>query len=476
MSECVTESLDCAKFGDQRLTKRLVTIMDRLTSNPNTSIPAAMDGRAEMEGAYRFFNNPKVTPEAIEAPHISSTLERIRQTDVAVLVQDTTEIDVTRPQQQVVGVGPLTSETRLGALYHPLMGFDAQGLPLGTAWSKCWVRKKITTNRTPAQKREERRLTPIEDKESVRWLEGMRAALDVAKACPQTQCVCVADSEADIYELFAEPRAIDEQRELHLLVRACQDRTLSKGHGELLATVRDTPCLFEYTVELSGRHSKMNAKPKQRHEPREARLAEVEVRALTLTLDPPDRFDRKLPPVTINVVLIEEPNPPAGQKPVQWILITTLPIDDHEKIQRIIHYYEIRWQIEVYFKTLKSGCRIEERYFERWGPLLNCLKVYTIVAWKLLYLCRLSRQCPNVSCEVVFEPSEWKPVYMTVRRSEPPRTPPTLNEIVRMIASLGGYVIRKSTQPGTQTLWLGLQRLNDLSNAWTTFGPDSRTS
>ena len=100
------------------------------------------------------------------------------------------------------------------------------------------------------------------------------------------------------------------------------------------------------------------------------------------------------------------------------------------------------------------------------------MAVYSIVVWKV-YLCRLSRDCPELDCEVVFEPSEWKSVYMAVRNEEPPTTPPTLNEIVRMVASLGGYVIRKATQPGTQTLWLGLQRLHDLSTAWQSFGPDS---
>ena len=132
------------------------------------------------------------------------------------------------------------------------------------------------------------------------------------------------------------------------------------------------------------------------------------------------------------------------------------------------------WQSEVYFRTLKSGCRIESRYFKRLGRLFNCLAVYSIVAWKVLYLCRLSRECPDLDCEVVFAPSEWRSVYMAIRKKTPPTKPPTLNEIVRMIASLGGYVIRKSTRPGTQTLWLGLQRLHDLSTAWEIFGPDSR--
>ena len=188
-----------------------------------------------------------------------------------------------------------------------------------------------------------------------------------------------------------------------------------------------------------------------------------------MTLRPPYRPDRKLAGVTVNVVLIEETNPPPRQPAIQWILVTTLPIEDISQVQRIVQYYAIRWQVEIYFKTLKSGCRVEHHYFERLGRLLNCFAVYTVVAWKVLYLCQLSRECPDLSCGVVFEPSEWKPVYMTLRRQEPPPTPPSLNEMIRMVASLGGYVIRKSTQPSTQALWLGLQRLYDVSTTWIAF-------
>lgn len=479
MSDSFAESLICeslsgAQFGDRRLTKRLVTIAERLTAKPNMSIPAAMNGRAEMEAAYRFFDNTKVTPEAIVAPHVLATRERIRQTNVALLVQDTTEIDVTRPEQQVEGAGFMDCESRFGAFYHPLVAFDATGLPLGTVWSKCWTRETIETDLTPSEKHKKNKQTPIEEKESIRWIEGIRAAREVAAACPTTQCVCVADSEADIYELFAETQTVGAKGDLHLLVRACQDRALVDHGAHLLDAVRATPRLYHCCVDLSRREAKTNVEQRKRQQDREARIAEVEVRATTVTLRAPWRPDRKLADVTVNVVLVEETNPPAGETPVQWLLVTTLPVDDIEQVKLIVHYYSLRWQIEIYFKTLKSGCRIESRYFERLGRLLNCLAVYTIVAWKVLYLCRLSRECPDLSCEVIFEPSEWKPVYMAVRRTDPPKTPPSINEITRMIASLGGYLIRTSNQPGTQTLWLGLQRLHDLAMAWRTFGPDTR--
>ena len=444
------------------------------------SIPAAMKGRAELEAAYRFCDNNKVSPEAILQPHYAATEERIRQNDIVLLVQDSTELDLTRPEQQVAGAGPIECQSRFGAFYHPLVAFAPNGLPLGTVWKKSWAREEIKTELTADEKNKLRKQTPIEDKESYRWLEGVRAARKVAEHCPQTTCVCVADSEADIYELFAEPRTVrdgsldSQSKELHLLIRGCQTRALSDQQQHLLPAVRQSDCVATYSLDISRRKPKTGAETRKRSTARDARKAEVEVRATTVTLRPPYRPGHKLPAVTVNVVLVEEPSPPAGQPPIQWILITTLPIDTAEQIQNIVDYYCVRWQIEVYFRTLKSGCRIESRYFERLGRLMNCIALYSIVAWKVLYLCRLSRECPDLDCEVVFEPSEWQAVYATIRNEPLPATPPRLNEIVRMVASLGGYVIRKSTNPGAQTLWLGLQRLHDLSTAWETFGPGSR--
>lgn len=219
-----------AEFGDQRLTNRLGKIVEELGAQPTMSVPAATQGRAEMEAAYRFFDNPKVSPEKILQPHLDATRERIRQADVVLLVQDTTELDLTRPRQQVQGAGPLECDSRRGAFFHPLVAFNAGGLPLGVAWQKSWARDKILTELTAKEKEQRRHKTPIEEKESIRWIEGIRAAREVAEACPQTTCVCVADSEADIYELFSEP-LVTPRGQVHLLVRACQNRTLS-DHDE----------------------------------------------------------------------------------------------------------------------------------------------------------------------------------------------------------------------------------------------------
>ena len=454
-------------FGDKRLNKRLGKVIEELGDKPNLSIPGATHARAEMEAAYRLFDNDKVTPEKILQPHFDATLERIAQCDFVLLVQDTTELDFTRPHQEVRGAGPLDSGSRRGAFFHPVMAFDSDALPLGTIWQKTWARQKVETNLTPKEKEQKRLQTPIEEKESMRWVDGLRAARKVAHACPETTCVCVGDSEADVYELFSEPRCT-RVNEVHLIVRACQTRSTVESNW--LEDVRATPCLYQCTVDVSARKANVAITKNNRQQSRGARVAEVEVRATTVTLKPPYRFDRKLPEVTVQVVLVEETNPPKDCDPIQWLLITSLPIEDSDQVKAIVQGYSVRWQIEIFFRTMKTGCRVESRQFETLDRMMNCVASYSIIAWRIMYLCRLGRQCPDLDCEVVFEPCEWKSVYMTLKRKEPPVKPPRLNEVIRMIASLGGYVIRKSTNPGPQTLWIGLQRTHDLSTAWNAFG------
>jgi hypothetical protein len=473
MSAALVDEVLGARFGDKRLDKRVGKVIEELGAKPTLSIPAATHARAEMEAAYRFFDNDKVSPDKILEPHFSATRERISQCDFVLLVQDTTELDFTRPGQQVRGAGPMDSEARRGAFFHPLVAFDSVGLPLGIVWQKHWAREKIETSLTKKERNKKRRQTPIEEKESIRWVEGICAARDVAEACPQTTCVCVGDSEADIYELFSEPRELSstKQGKVHLLVRAGQNR-ITTDQCKWLEKARATPCLYECTTNVSARTASLpKAKKSSRTQSRNARVAKLEVRATTVTLKPPPRPDRKLPEVTVNIVLVEETDPPDGCAPIQWLLVTTLPIDDSNQVEAIVGSYCVRWQIEIYFRTIKSGCRIEERQFETLDRLMNCIAVYSIIAWRIMYLCRLGRDCPDMDCEIVFEPSEWKSVYMTLKHADPPSTPPHLNDIIRMIALLGGYVRRNSTQPGPQTLWLGLQRVHDLSTAWNVFGP-----
>jgi hypothetical protein len=460
-------------FGDERLDARVAMLLSALGNRPNLSIPAACGGRAEMEAAYRFFDNDKVTFYKVLQPHIDQTRLRLAEQKVALLVQDTSEIDLTRPEQEVVGVGELDGSRR-GFLLHEMQAFTPEGTPLGTVWAEVLNRTDGVSHAPVSEKQHGRKHTPIEEKESLRWLTGLRVVRELAQQLPGVQCVCVADSEADIYELFAESRG---EQAVDWLVRACQDRALETDAEERLREqLLTTPVLYKVELLIRGREAKTAAEDRARRQNRDTRQAEVEVRAATVVLRPPWRFDRELPAVTVNVVLVREANPPKGETPVEWILVTTLPINTPEQVRKIVQYYCVRWCIEILFRTLKSGCRIERRRFEHVDRLLPCVGLYLIVAWRTLFVCRMGRTCPDLDCEAIFEPSEWKAVWVAVHHKKPPKKAPRLNKMVHLVARLGGYVERPKSEPGPQTVWIGLQRMYDLAWAWDSFGPETRTS
>lgn len=476
LASWVAAEMKTADLHDKRLNQRLQTVLSQLSQRPTASIPAACGGSAEMTAAYRFFDNEKATFENILAPHADAARQRIAAQPVVLLVQDTTEVDVTRPEQVVVGAGPL-DHARVGALVHLLHGFAPDGTPLGTLQATAWAREAGAVGCSKLT-RAQRAAAPIEEKESYRWVTTLRTARETARNCPATRCVCVADSEADIYELVLEATA--EPGALDWIVRACQDRALDRENpdesppGRLRDRVLAEPLLFTHTATIRGRRAKLGCETRGRRQSRESREAALSVRAARVVLRPPYRADRKLPKATVNVVLVREEEPPSGEEPVEWMLLTSLPIGDSDEVRQVIQYYCVRWMIEVFFRVLKSGCRVEERRFEELDRLLNCLAVYLIVAWRTLYVCRLGRSCPNISCEAVFEPAEWKAVWKVMRNEDPPRAPPRLDEVVRMVAQLGGYVPRKRPDPpGPQTLWIGLQRAHDFARCWQMFGPEA---
>ena len=242
----------------------------------------------------------------------------------------------------------------------------------------------------------------------------------MAQQLPGVRCVCIADSEADIYELFAEPRG---EQPIDWLIRACQNRAVNDAGAEhLREQVLTAPVLYKVELLIRGRKSLCPNDDRARRQSRETRRAQVEVRAATLSLRPPWRADRDLPPVTVNVVMVSEPHAPTDEPAVEWILLTTLPINTVEQVRTVVEYYCVRWTIEVFFRTLKTGCRIERRRFEDIERLLPCLAICLIVAWRTLFVCRMGRECGDLDCEAIFEASEWKAVWMAVHHKKPPRS------------------------------------------------------
>jgi len=167
-----------------------------------------------------------------------------------------------------------------------------------------------------------------------------------------------------------------------------------------------------------------------------------------------------------------ERNPPAGVEPLSWLLLTTMPVETMEQALEKMEWYTKRWGIEVFHRTLKSGCKIEDRQLGNNHRIEACLAIDLVVAWRLFHLAKLGRETPDVPCTVFFEEHEWR-ALVTFHDRVPvalEASPPTLRDAIRMVAALGGFLGRKGDgEPGTETLWRGIQRLDDLAAMWTIF-------
>ena len=484
MQTWVSNELETAHLGDQRLDRRFGLLLDRMSAKPSLKFPAACKGWAEIHAAYLFVKNDRVTPQKILAPHRQATIQRIKEQKVVILPQDTTEIDVTRKHEKMEGAGPLDDGSRIGFLAHPLLAVTPDKLVLGVVAAEIWTRPADTLSLRKTTTRSKRQAKPIEQKESFRWLEGYRQACQVAQEAPETQVICVSDSEGDIFECYAEElaQAAAGKRTADWIVRACRDRCLvpasrstpedpSSGDTEaapalLWATVAARPVLRTISVQVRP-HEAKSGNGQKRKKARSGRTAVLSVRAAGVTLRGPSRKGGRLPDLRINAVLVREEAPPEGEEPIEWFLLTNLPIDHVEDIISIIEYYCCRWQVEIYFKVLKSGCKVEDSQLEKAKRFTVYLALQMIVAWRVMYAMTLGRECPELPCDVVFEPEEWQAVYAVVKEEPPPATPPKLGEVVGLIASLGGYIGRKKDgPPGPKAVWVGMQRMMDLAQGW----------
>ena len=457
-----------------RLKKRLQILLESMSNKPSLKFPAGCNGPAEAKAAYRFLDNEHVTASSVLAPHHDATIERIRAQTVVLIPQDTTEFDVTRPHEVMVGAGPLNESSRVGFHDHATLAFTPEHLPLGVVKAKIWARDPVEFEKDADQKRAERRAKSIEDKESVRWLEGYRTVCQVARAAPETHIVSLADSEGDIYELILEGQAVEGDRKASYIIRACQNRALvameenpfPESHNHLREQVLSTPILGERTLDIRGREPK-SKDARKRKQPREARTAVVVTRGARVKLRGPSRPGGKLEDIEVNVVLVTEPNPPPGAEPIEWILLTNLPIDTVEDVLHVIDYYMCRWQIEIYFRILKSGCKVEESQLKDAKRFEPYLALCMIVAWRIMHVMMLGRDCPDLPCDIAFDDDEWKSVYVTVKKEAPPSQPPTMKTMVGLIASLGGWLGRKCDgPPGPKAMWIGMQRMTDLALGW----------
>lgn len=468
----VEEEFSTLDLGDERRNHRAGLILDQL-SQIAESPPDACQDKASLAATYRFASNPHAQPEAILQAHNEASIARSSEHPCVVLVQDTSIVDLTKPRRQVEGCGPLESNNKSGCFIHPLYAMSETGLPLGLVDQVIWTRSHLRTELSKAEKKRLQKEMAFEEKESCRWMEMHQSGEQIARANPHTHYIGVADSEADIHELYSEADQLPPNYDF--VIRGCHDRALvpqsEADPKKLDQALAEAEIRFESQAEVSERKPMIAGETRCRRKARAARAAKISVRAAEATLRGPYRPGGSLPAVTLNVVEAVESDPPAGTEPIRWVLFTTLPISSIKEIQRVIEAYSLRWQIELYFKTLKSGLGIEKLKYETFDRYLTALSLLMIVGWRVEQLKGAARVDADASCEKYFDAEEWKSVYLVKNPGESlPSEPPTVYEFMLVIAKLGGYLHKKGQgPPGSKTIWRGLRRMEAYAEAFKAF-------
>jgi hypothetical protein len=419
-------------LGDGRLNKRAKILMERFTAKPTASIPLACHSWAETCAAYRFLGNADVEWRDMMAPHWEQTQQRMRAHPVVLCVQDTTELDFNG--QEAEGLGPLNYEARRGMYVHPTLALTPQREPLGVLDAWMWAREQ----------RDEDGVRHGQ-KESSRWIEGYERVAEMAAEMPATRLVYVADREADLVAMMARAQALGAPADW--LVRAKHNRCLPDGDGEKLwAHTSAGEALGEIAFTMPAREDQKARKVRQ----------QLWARALEIS-------NGKGGTVAVTCVVAREIGAPKGAKPVEWRLLTNRAAPALEDAIELIDWYRARWEIEIYFNVLKNGCKVEELQLSAIDRIERALALFMIVAWRVAYLMRAGRTCPDLDAALFFDPDEIRGAYLLSKKPQPGE-PPSLNAVLRLIAQLGGFLGRKSDgEPGVKTIWQGLQRVMDVA-------------
>jgi hypothetical protein len=451
----------CAQFGDVRLTQRLLRMADTLARCPALTFPDAFDDASQLEAAYRFFGNPKVTPDAVLEPHIEATLARAAAFDEIIVAHDTTE---GRFEGEVrrAGCGPLAGGG-YGFMAHVALAVadTVRRDPLGVLGLSTWVRQE--TDETAADKKRKQKKSR-DDSESKRWIDMVASVEErLAQMAGRTRAIHVMDREADFYELLATML----QWEVLFVVRVQHDRVLTRTDGKAVRmsdVLQGTPILAEREVKLSRRLRSSSAKDRKTHPPRESRIAHLVISASPIDLPATDTVSELGLPSTIrlNVVQVREIDPPEGEEPVEWRLLTPLPIDTVEQVLRIVDLYRVRWMIEELFKALKTGCAFEERQLETADRLINALALFLPIAWQMLRMRHLARVDSAAPATEVLTVQQ-----LDVLQAFVPKLPtaPTVKDALMAVAKLGGH-LKSNGMPGWLVLGRGYQTLLNLEAGW----------
>ncbi len=454
MVDWAEEEFGTAEFGDERLRKRLCIIARDFFAHPEASIPDACGSLAKSKAAYRFMTHERVSLDAVLRPHVEQTIGRVAAERLIFAVQDTSTLNYSA-HPETGGLGPINTRAdgAIGLHLHCLMAYTESGTPKGLLGVQCWAREPESWGSTKGRKE-----TPLEEKESYKWMKGYAQAELAQARCPDTRILAMGDRESDMYELFAEAQA--KPQGPGLVIRAERSRKRQAELGPLWEVVPNAPVAGEREIRIPRRGA------------RKARVARLVVRFARVVLQPP-KDKGELGAVPITAVYALERDTPLGTEPVEWMVLTTEPVTGLEEAVRVLQRYTQRWNIEVFHRTLKSGCRIENRQLKDADGLEACLGIDLVVAWRIQLMTKASRETPDSPCTEVLEDAEWKALVGCVTGNPlPPARPPTTRQAVRMIAGIGGFLGRKGDgEPGATTIWRGLNKLSVMTWAWSTLYP-----
>lgn len=467
MPEDFTDEFANADLKDVRRSRRLGKVAAALAKSPAASISAASGGWGETMAALRLLNCEDFAPGALLIPHGHATVNRCAGQACVLVSQDTTEFDFTH-MKATEGLGPLNDEHRRGFFMHSHYVVSEQGLPLGLLDAAVLLRDDETLRSTGSRKQR-----PIEEKESQRWVDGYQKASGLARESPGCEVVSISDREGDIFELFDAWRRAAGGPRAEWIIRANQDRALAGvAAGEpckLFAALESAPALGEIEFEVRARKGRKKVKGTTVATFRSARTVRQAIRAMKITPRPPHRKGMKLEEVSFWAILAEETHPPAGEDPIRWLLLTSKQVTTLEEARRIINLYLRRWDIEVFHRVLKTGCQVERIQLKTGQAVIKAVMIYAVIAWRILYLTHLGRQCPDLPCGCVFEEAEWKSACAVVKRGKEAGEP-SLSEFIGIVGKLGGHLGRKSDgAPGPRSIWQGLVRVRDFACAWQAF-------
>lgn len=424
------EEFATAQLGDKRLNSRLVKLAEQLAAKPTVSIPAACGGWGDTVAAYRMLDNERCDWREIIEAHGRCAMQRMSALAVVLCLHDTTELDFNG--QTIQGLGPLSYEAQRGMYLHPTYAVSTDREPLGVLDAWMWAREP----RDAAGQRSGLC-------ESTRWIESYERLAERAGDLPETRLVQIGDRESDILALMQRANALGWP--VDLLVRSQHNRRLPNG-ARLWDEVQASESLGEIEFTLGARAG------------HRARVVRQELRLKRVTVDHDGTCS-----IEMTCLMASEVGAPAGEKPVCWRLLTNRHALTLEQARELIEWYRARWEIEMFFHVLKTGCRVEALQLASLPKIERALTLFMVVSWRIARLMRLGRTCPDLPASLMFDPDEIKAAYVLTKKP-PPATPPTLNDMVRRVAMLGGFLARKGDgEPGVKTIWIGLQRITDFA-------------